>query len=110
MRVTVPTPVAQQLCDEMAQAKIRVKRIPQPNNQTEVVLQVTNDNLDVCEATLREAAAYLAATYEAQQETLEELDDGRNTEPDDSPGDGPAGLTPDDPTDDTAALDPTPVG
>jgi hypothetical protein len=111
VRVTVPTPVAQQLCDGMKDAGIKVRRIPQPNNETEVALAVTNDDLNSCFLTLQDVAKALTEQYEAEQEPIEEIDDGRNTEPDPDPdpGDGPAGITPDDLTDPNA-LNPTPTG
>jgi hypothetical protein len=92
MRVTVPTPVANPLIEEMVAAGYRVKRIPQPDNQTEVVLQASNDNLDNAFAFLNSTAKDMAAKYEAETEIIEEIDDGRDSEPDPTPSGLPTPL------------------
>ena len=89
MRVTVPTPIAQSLIVEMVAAGYRVKRIPQPANQTEVVLQASNDDLPAAFAYLDSTAKDMVAEYQSKTEIIEEIDDGRD-DPDPDPDDGPA--------------------
>jgi hypothetical protein len=87
----------------MKEAGVKVKRIPQPNNETEICLQTSQDNLDAADEVLRTAAKDLTEEYEAQTETIEETDDGRDSGPD--PTDGAGGFL----SDPDAAGEPVPA-